>query len=377
MIAHCPSQEQVLMELESLAPGVPLLALGQTVFWDEPMKAGVALGLQRLGLQRKLVAGVHDTDYFAKLPGDKDGTPSMRALPHNDSSTKGLWSAAGEFSTLFGSETVVTRETLQRAGLKLGKIARARPGVLDDATEAWGWRGLVMIGGETKVTAELPLREVFGPLFDTLDWALSTSLDMIEGLCRRDADTQAERLRALVCDASEPVAEQTLGGYFRELIPDLYRFVSGSDVEVEATATTELLRFNTRTAGLPRFDILRAFVEPATRRAAAQSYNDVVRNTEVYELDRFGTGAIPFDLVVPGHGRGTVRIGTKGVVIMTPTPQFLTLRKPLESLEQLAESIEAKFGPNCTFVGKAITLIGMLSREFVFVFHEGASAYVG
>ncbi|MEQ1933331.1 MAG: hypothetical protein ABL962_05560, partial [Fimbriimonadaceae bacterium] len=29
-----------------------------------------------------------------------------------------------------------------------------------------------------------------------------------------------------------------------------------------------------------------------------------------------------------------------------------------------------------TLIGKAVTLIGMLSREFVFVFHEGASSYV-
>ncbi|HLO99117.1 MAG TPA: hypothetical protein VK171_11030, partial [Fimbriimonas sp.] len=34
------------------------------------------------------------------------------------------------------------------------------------------------------------------------------------------------------------------------------------------------------------------------------------------------------------------------------------------------------FGPNCSLVGKAVTLIGMLAREYVFVFHEGASGYV-
>ncbi|MDI9636689.1 hypothetical protein QM565_13115 [Geitlerinema splendidum] len=42
----------------------------------------------------------------------------------------------------------------------------------------------------------------------------------------------------------------------------------------------------------------------------------------------------------------------------------------------MAQILEAKFGTDCVLVGKAITLILMLAREFVFVFHEGASSYV-
>jgi hypothetical protein len=61
---------------------------------------------------------------------------------------------------------------------------------------------------------------------------------------------------------------------------------------------------------------------------------------------------------------------------MTAIPQFLTFKKPLTSVAELAEIVEAKFGPECILVGKAVTLIGMLAREFVFVFHEGASSYV-
>ncbi|MER3466996.1 MAG: hypothetical protein C4340_07985, partial [Armatimonadota bacterium] len=64
-----PSVRATLEELARRAPGVPLLALGQTVFWDEPMKALVIRAAQDLGLSLELVAGVHDTDYFAKLPG--------------------------------------------------------------------------------------------------------------------------------------------------------------------------------------------------------------------------------------------------------------------------------------------------------------------
>jgi hypothetical protein len=80
--------------------------------------------------------------------------------------------------------------------------------------------------------------------------------------------------------------------------------------------------------------------------------------------------------VIPGKGRGTLRIGNRGAVIMTRQPQFLSFRKPLVSIEELAAAIEAKFGLDCILIGKAVTLIGMLSREFVFTFHEGASSYV-
>ena len=96
----------------------------------------------------------------------------------------------------------------------------------------------------------------------------------------------------------------------------------------------------------------------------------------MFTLGRFGTGAVPFDLVIPGQGRGTLRIGNRGAVIMTPTPRFLSFKAPLQGVEELAALIEAKFGPDCTLVGKAVSLIGMLATEYAFAFHEGASSYV-
>ncbi|HRK21411.1 MAG TPA: hypothetical protein PLX06_06365, partial [Fimbriimonadaceae bacterium] len=96
----------------------------------------------------------------------------------------------------------------------------------------------------------------------------------------------------------------------------------------------------------------------------------------IYDLSRFGTGAIPFDLVIPGHGRGTIRLGTRGAVIMTRQPQFLSFKEGIDSIDDFARVVEAKFGPDCVLIGKAVTLIGLLAREFVFVFHEGASSYV-
>jgi hypothetical protein len=372
---------EALAQLRKHAPDdAPFLALGQTVFWDEPMKAGLALSSRRLGYKRRFVAGVHDTDYFAKLPTGRREAGNFKALPHNDTTTRGLWSAAGEFSCLFGSETVITRGDLLQGGLKFDKLARTRPDFLDDATEAWGWRGIVSLDDSPPITAELPLKQVMPTLQATLNWALDASLSSISGESGKMAAELADSLRMLVCDAYEELFEEktkpTLADLYKKLLPALYSFAANANIEPETTATTELLRFNSSSAGLPRFEMLDLFVSEATRQRACDCYDESVHGGGQYELRRFGTGAIPFDLIVPGNGRGTIRITRKAVIVMTPTPLFITLKKPLSSVLDLGAAIERKLGPDCVVVGKAVTLIGMLAREFVFVFHEGASSYV-
>ncbi|HTQ10476.1 MAG TPA: hypothetical protein VMI31_10420, partial [Fimbriimonadaceae bacterium] len=367
-------------ELNRLSPDAPFLALGQTVFWDEPMKAGLLIASNRLGYSRRFIAGVHDTDYFAKLASGRRQPGKFAALPHNDTTTQGLWSAAGEFSCLFGSETVVTRAELHRGGLKMGKLMSSRPDLLDRATEAWGWRGIVSLDENPPITAELPLRQVYPTLQATCDWAFDSSLECLAGEGGKTARALADRFRTSVCEVIEKLDETkpnpTLADFYQALIPDLYAFVSNGDAKPETAATTALLRFNRATAGLPRFEFVDLFAAEKTRRAACDCYDEAVHGGGQYELRRFGTGAIPFDLVVPGKGRGTLRVTRKAVIVMTPTPLFITLKKPLESIRDLAEAIERKQGPDCVLVGKAVSLIGMLSREFVFVFHEGASSYV-
>lgn len=367
---------EALAELEQISPGAPFLALGQTVFWDEPMKAGVLLQSQRLGYSRRLVAGVHDTDYFAKLPSGPRQPGKFITLPHNDTTTRGLWSAAGEFSALFGSETVVTRETLAQTGLRADLLQAARPGFLDHATEAWGWRGIVSLDEHPPVTADVPLRQVLHELLYAFDWALDTTLESLAGQGRETARKLAEQLRTVLCDQSAVDDQQTLAAFYERILVDFYRFCSNSNVDLQTTRTTELLRFNRETAGLNRFSLVDLFVNVESRRAAKDAYDEAIQGSGLYGLDRFGTGTIPFDLVIPGHGRGTIRLGTRGAVIMTGTPQFLSFKKPLTSIHELAAAVEAKYGPDCVLVGKAVSLIGMLASEFVFVFHEGASSYV-
>ncbi|MEZ0326156.1 MAG: hypothetical protein ACAH95_09630 [Fimbriimonas sp.] len=339
------------------------------------MKAGLALAANRLGSKRRFIAGIHDTDYFAKLPSGQRQPGRFKALPHNDTTTRGLWSAAAEFSALFGSETVITREMLLNAGLRLAAVQRARPNILDEATEAWGWRGIVSLDEHSPVTADVPLQQIIKELCGTLDWALKSSLECLSGGTHEISQQLVDQLHTRICEHAD---EQglTVAEFYRRIVPELYEFCASAPVTPETTRTSELLKFNNCTCDLPRFALLGLFINPATRAEAARAYDEAITGSSMYDLTKFGTGAIPFDLVIPGSGRGTIRLGTKGAVIMTDPPQFLTFKEPPESLHDLAKAIEDKCGDNCVVVGKAVTLIGMLAREFVFVFHEGASSYV-
>lgn len=376
MEPSCKPLASVLEELDAVSPGVPLLALGQTVFWDEPMKAGVALAARRLGRPRPLIAGVHDTDYFAKLPSGHRVEGSFKALPHNDTTTRGLWSAAGEFSALFGSETVITRDTLIGAGLRVERLAAERPGFMDEATEAWHWRGIVSLEENAPITADVPLKQLMPELEATFEWALQHSVAILNGPSRESGQKMADELRRIFCEQSEHCG-QTVADFYEALLPSMYDFCANASVDVETTRTSKLLKFNRSTCHLPRFELPALFLNAGTADMARNAYDESIQHAQgLYELARFGTGAIPFDLVIPRKGRGTIRIGNRGIVINTPTPEFISLRRPLRSIEEFAGLIEDKFGPDCTLVGKAVSLIGMLAREFAFIFHEGASGYV-
>lgn len=370
----CISLKEAVQQVGSFASGSKFLALGQTVFWDEPMKAGLALEAQRAGVG--FVAGVHDTDYFAKVSGVKDSRVRFKTLPHNDGSTRNLWSAAAEFSELFGSETVITKDELLKAGLRFDRLSRSRPGFLDEATEAWGWRGIVSTDDNPPITLEVPGDHLARELCNTLRWAIDESIESIGEGQREAARAVGDRINQIFCDYAE-APNRNLAAIYRDLLKPIYSLVANQELDFETSQTSELLRFNTETSGLPRFELLNWYVNSETRDHACQAYNEAVTTYPgLYGLERFGTGAIPFDLVIPGLGRGTIRLGNRGAVITTKRPQFLSYKKPLESVEELAALIEAKFGPNCAVIGKAVTLIGMLGKEFTFAFHEGASSYV-
>ncbi|MER3497108.1 MAG: hypothetical protein C4320_10380, partial [Armatimonadota bacterium] len=329
----------VLAELQAITPDAPFLALGQTVFWDEPVKAAVALTAP----DRRFIAGVHDTDFFAKLPSGVRMPGQFRAVAHNDTTTRGLWSAAAEFSALFGSETVVTREVLLAAGVRPDRLP---PGTLDVATEAWGWRGIVSLDENPPLAREVPAPAVLPALVSTLSWAMDSTRQCVPGANNQVPD----QLRGRLAELSTP--DRTLADVYADLLPEMYALAGGEVLPLEISRTSELLRFNRETCGRDRFSLARLFVERATRPLAREFYDDALKGGGQYELARFGTGAIPFDLVIPGHGRGTIRLGTRGAVIMTRTPLFLSFKRPFDTLEEFAAAVEAKFGPECALIGK-------------------------
>ncbi len=379
-----PSVPALLETVRAQHPGVPFLALGQTALWDEPTKAVWRLLLDAHLPGAALVAGVHDTDYFAKTTAHLGDDQAYALLPHDDGRTRDLWSAAGELSSLFGSESVPTRQMFLHHGVPFDWLAQSHTGgkndFFADETTAWGWRGIVSTETHNVVAHDVPMQQIGPALLDQLDWGFAQSL-----ACLADPETRAagERtasvVRGWVTDFLETCSDDCrLSDLYQTLLPRLYELLLGSPpADFSVTSSTELFRFNRETASRPRFGLLNAFLDPRTRPAARRAYDHAVggSGSGIYTLDEFGEGAIPFDLVIPGVGRGTIRLTGRGLIVET-TPEPTVIPGPaITTLAQLAEAVEAAYGPDCDLVGKAVTLVSMLGAEFLVVFHETASGY--
>ena len=369
---------EVFHRLKTEFPGVKLLALGQTVYWDEPMKAILRRHLNEQYPECRMIIGIHDADYFSKIPSN----PNLQGwgiLPHNDGSTRDLWAATGEISAFFGSETIPTRELLTSHGVRLDKIAKdfpaGRDGLIDMATEAWGWRGLVHTDSGTEIACCIPLSDALPQLIELLEWGFHHTLDALSDVDCSRGRRVADELISEVHDYADSHPDSSTTDMFREFLIRFYERFLGTSENLEVSSASRLFTFNRSTADFHRFNLLGAFLNPQTRMACQEAYDLAVRGSDTYTLDRFPPGAIPFDLVVPGKGRGTICLRDSHVVIDMDEP--ITLPGALPSTpEELAALIEGHFGPEVGLVGKALTLVLMMSSEFIFVLHEQASAYV-
>ena len=370
-----------LTTLRERFPDSPFLALGQTALWDEPTKASLRLLLDKQWPEARMIAGVHDTDYFAKLPGHGMHDGKYALVNHDDGATRGLWSAAGEMSQLLGSEDVATRDFLkQKAGVSLAKaldFVDNPAQLLSEITTAWGWTGIIYTDWDRKTAADVSLSEILPALHQQIDWAIQGSAQCLSPERTSSVVFVGETIKGWISSFNRENPGATLPDLYRDLLPRLYELTSGaSPRHLTTTTTQELLRFNRSTCRLPRFAFVELFLNPITRRAALDAYNLSV-GTEIYTLDRFGEGALPFDLVIPGIGRGTLRVPGDGTIFVdTPRPLYLCSEDcDISSIEALADLVERELGTNVVLVGKAISLLPMLAAEFTLVFHEGASNY--
>jgi len=376
-----PSVTKVLSELQERYPNTTLLALGQTVFWDEPMKAVLNRLAQEAGVRFPFLLCVHCTDYFAKLHRPVQTDRKIIALPHNDGTTRDLWSAAGELSCLFGSEVVPTRQRYVNAGVAFDKVAKWHPDgeqtFTDRMTEAWGWRGLVHTGYRSVIVHEVCLNHVKEPLLELLQWGFEESLKMLSPEHREKARLAvADRILGWINEFARQYPDQCLSALYQWLFPRFFPMLGAPVDNVTTNCSANLLKLSPETSRLPRFQLVNLFLNPQTRPVAEEAYNCAVADSEIYTLDRFGEGAIPFDLIVPQRGRGTLRVTDRWLVVETEDPITIPLERPVYSVADLAQVLQQHFVSGVTLVGKAVTLVSMLAREFLFVMNEGGSPYI-
>ncbi len=298
---------KLIEQLKIEYPGKPFLALGQTVFWDEPTKAVWRLLLDAAYPEAKLIAGVHDTDYFAKTTALVHTDAAYVALPHDDAKTRGLWSAAGELSALFGSEDLPTVAAYEHAGVPFHQIAGEQKSMPDAEfagrnTEAWGWRGIVETGPRQHIAADVPLSEFLPALSDELNWGFDLSAESLAP--RQSRAIQRGRAANSELDRGDTPRRIRLSHAQRSVpgppaAPLLACLRRRAPANFETTASTLLFRFNPETCSLPRFRFVDLFLQPATRQTARDAYSAAVAGGGMYGLDEFGPGAMPFDIVVP------------------------------------------------------------------------------
>ena len=377
---HCAmysemTTEMLLRPLTHSNQPLTFLALGQTVLWDEPSKAGTLASLKARFSGSRVVVGVHDTDYFAKAPRHPELESRAPFFPigHDDWMTRGLWSAAGEMHRLLGSEDPPTlRDIALRGGVSMHavrKMADNEAAVLSSLTMADGWTGLVQSGWQRTTVRDISLSRILPALLEQVHKTITDSEQLLSGQNHDITD----RITGWITDFAAGNPEATLPDLYAVLLPKLHTLVHGTHVIDEVTRTSELLALSPDTAHLPRFAVAELFLNPETAAVAVRAYNDALIGSDIYPLNLFGEGATPFDVSAKGAGRGTLFVFADRIEIDFETR--VTLYASITGLCSLAELLVSHGYEAISLVGKAVTLLPMLAAEHAIVFHVGASGY--
>jgi hypothetical protein len=189
------------------------------------------------------------------------------------------------------------------------RVAKHYPGgsgeLLERETEAWGWRALVHTEPRPLIAGDVLLADIAPALREQLLWGLGESLQILG----QEQNAIAQQLLRWTDEYSQENPTATLSDLYQFLTPKLWSLVRGSgNCNLQTTSSLQLFRFNSATCSLPRFAFVDLFLQPATRETARRCYDDAVRGSGIYQLSQFGDGALPFDVVLPGRGRGTLRL---------------------------------------------------------------------
>ena len=117
------------------------------------------------------------------------------------------------------------------------------------------------------------------------------------------------------------------------------------------------------------------FLKPGRAGSRVPRHDAAVEGSNTYTLDRFGGGAIPFDLVVPA-GRGPCASWTMPWWWRPRSRSGCRRQSGVESARELGEAVEDRFGQSTTLIGKGHVFVCMVTAEAILVFHESGSAYV-
>ena len=374
------STQEFICNLKRDHPGVPFLALGQTALWDEPVKAAWRRLLDRHYPEARLIAGIHDTDYFAKTTALVRDESPYAMMEHDDIRTRGLWSAAGELSALFGSEDVPTRAMYEHNGVPIDRLAASRAhdklSFLSEKTAAWGWRGIVSTEAKQRIAHDVALSDFLPALQSQLRWGFDLSLESIVPENRSSARDSCEQILRWISEIVAGRPECRLGYLYENLLVRFYQLLlNAPPANLETTVSTSLFQFNRQTCQLPRFRFVELFLSPGSAAKCRKAYDSAVAGGGMYALAEFGPDALPFDIVVPGIGRGTLHVSATRVKVDLPDGNEWSVSRQAADLQALAGLLEDRFGAEVVLIGKAVSLVSMLAAEFLVVFHETASGY--
>ncbi|MCS7253381.1 MAG: hypothetical protein RMK18_10990 [Armatimonadota bacterium] len=370
--------------VESLPRYRQLLSFGQTVCWDEPMKAVLIEQMVQHGINMPFIFGVHDTDYFSKAHSAMLRDGDFVIIGRNDGSTSNIWAATCETALPFGCEAAPTVSDYISCGIPLGNLARCSEegilGFIDRWTEAWGWKAIVHNSRRGPVAAFICVGNVLPKVKELISWAASNAVEMVDMPLEAHRTAVAQLLR-LINECANSVG---MGAPLSKFYICLYRHILNKLIgwtpkNLLTTRSFDFFRFNSSSCMLERFKPLDIFLSLATREVAASAYNEAVANTGIYSLSEFGENAIPFDLVSRQLGRGTVCVDGNWLIVLTGADRRRVERKacePLTNRISLARCVEEAFGDECALVGKAVITPTMLCSEGVMVLSETGSAYM-